>query len=190
MPSLPIERHLSSANAAWIVFFLAVFAASCAPSRPSRKMVENAAYRLTVSAASDGLRAVLEDKRSGLRLADGPLVYRTDTAGHENPATLSQLLDPAVIVESHRLIIRGTLAGLRVEHAPPMLLEAGIRGDPVQPGGEAALAPEIRQILHHAQGGLLRQVFGHAGDFLIGQVAQVAALVTEVVENAALETLA
>jgi len=81
-----------------------------------RNIVENSAYRLAIDVASGGLHAVLEDKRSGLRLADGPMVYRTDAAGHENPATLFQLVDPAVSVESHQLIIRGTLVGLRVEH--------------------------------------------------------------------------
>jgi len=117
MPARLIKHALSSAETVWIVALLAVFAASCAPSRQPRNTIENAAYRLTVDAASEGLHSVLEDKRSGLRLADGPVVYRTDAAGHENPATLFQLADSTVSVEGHTLIIRGTLAGLRVEHA-------------------------------------------------------------------------
>ena len=99
-----------------ILLVLAGFAASCSPARPSSYTVENAAYRLTIDAASGGLRAVLDDKQSGQRLADGPLVYRTDAAGHENPATLFQLIDPAVAIEGHRLVISGTLSGLRIEH--------------------------------------------------------------------------
>jgi hypothetical protein len=96
---------------------LTPFAASCAHSRQPQKVIENSAYRLVIDAASGGLHAVLEDKRSGLRLADGPLVYRTDAAGHENPAALFQLADSAVSAEGQRLTIRGTLAGLRVEHS-------------------------------------------------------------------------
>jgi hypothetical protein len=81
-----------------------------------RNIIENSAYRLAVDVASGGLHAVLEDKQSGLRLADGPLVYRTDAAGHENPASLFQLVDPTVSVEGNRLTIRGTLTGLQVEN--------------------------------------------------------------------------
>jgi len=56
------------------ILVLAAISALCTRSRPSLYTVENAAYRLTIDAASGGLRAVLDDKRSGLRLADGPLV--------------------------------------------------------------------------------------------------------------------
>ena len=40
-----------------ILLVLAGFAASCSPARPSSYTVENAAYRLTIDAASGGLRA-------------------------------------------------------------------------------------------------------------------------------------
>ncbi len=117
MPARSLKHTLSPVNKLWTVALLAAFAASCAPSRQLSRTVENAAYRLTVDVAPEGLHAVLEDKRSGLRLADGPMVYRTDAAGHENPTILFQLAGPAVSVEPHRLIIRGTLTGLQVEHA-------------------------------------------------------------------------
>ncbi len=110
MPARSIKYAMGTA-----LVLLAV-SASCSRARPSSYTVENAAYRLTIDAAAGGLRAVLDDKRSGLRLADGPLVYRTDAAGHENPATLFQLADPAVTVEGQRLVISGTLTGLRIEH--------------------------------------------------------------------------
>ena len=100
-----------------IAALLAAFGASCTSAQRSHGSIENAAYRLTIDSNSGGLHAVLEDKRSGLRLADGPMVYRTDAAGHENPTALFQLVDPAVSVEGRKLTIRGTLAGLRVEHA-------------------------------------------------------------------------
>jgi hypothetical protein len=103
-------------NALCTTVLLAVCVASCAPSRQPRNVIENGAFRLALDVSSEGLHAVLVDRRSGLRLADGPLVYRTDAAGHENPVTLSQLTDLAVSVERDRLIIRGTLTGLRVEH--------------------------------------------------------------------------
>jgi len=105
---------------------LAVFAASCAHSRLPRSIIENSAYRLTVDVSANGLQAVLEDKRSGLRLADGPMVYRTDGPGHENPTALSQLVDPVISVERGRLIIRGTLAGLRVEHSFALPLDKSV----------------------------------------------------------------
>jgi hypothetical protein len=107
----------SRKHALWTAAVLAIFAASCTHSHQPRKTIENSAYRLAIDVASGGLHAVLEDKRSGLRLADGPLVYRTDAAGHENPASLFQFVAPVVSVEGNRLIISGTLAGLRVEHA-------------------------------------------------------------------------
>ena len=115
MPAQSIKPSIKHAR--WAAALLAVFAASCAHSRQSRNIMENSAYRLALDVTSRGLHAVLEDKRSGLRLADGPMVYRTDATGHENPAALFQLVNPAVSAEGHRLIIRGTLAGLRVEHA-------------------------------------------------------------------------
>lgn len=104
-------------HALWTAALLAVFAASCTRSHQPRNIIENAAYRLTIDVDSGGLHAVLEEKRSGLPMADGPVVYRSDAAGHENPATLFQLADPEVSAERHRLFVRGTLAGLQVEHA-------------------------------------------------------------------------
>ncbi len=118
----PSRRELKFVRRPWVASSLCIaalltaFTASCSSVRRPRNTIENAAYRLTVETAPDGLRAILEDKRSGLRLADGPMVYRTDAAGHENPATLFQLTDPTVSVDGQRLIIIGTLAGLRVQH--------------------------------------------------------------------------
>jgi hypothetical protein len=81
----------------WTTALLAAIAASCVHYHQPRGTIENSAFRLAVDVASGGLQAVLEDKRSGLRLADGPMVYRTDAAGHENPTTLFQLIDPVLM---------------------------------------------------------------------------------------------
>jgi len=75
MPAQSIKHTL------WTAALLVLFAVSCTHSDQRRNIIENSAYRLAIDVALGGLHAVLEDKRSGLRLADGPLACRVDAAG-------------------------------------------------------------------------------------------------------------
>src|SRR5690606_26350147 len=62
-------------------------------------------------------------------------------------------------------------------------------GDAGRPGGREAVAAKTVEVFADAQRGILREVFGHLGEFVAGKVAEVAALAAEIVENAALEAL-
>jgi hypothetical protein len=78
--------------------------------------LSNAAYRLEVTQASDGLHAVLADKTLNLRLADGPYLYRAERRQGETEENFTQLENAKISVDGDKLIIRGELAGLKVEH--------------------------------------------------------------------------
>jgi len=81
------------------------------------------AYRLTIDAAPEAFApfSMTNGRDCGWRMARSSIGRR---AGHENPTTLFQLIDPDVAIESHRLVISGTLSGLRIEHTFTFLRQA------------------------------------------------------------------
>lgn len=103
------------------VFLVIAVAAACVVSIVpgaaigSTGELANSAYRLVVEIAADGVKVGLDDKRLGLRVADGPYRYfarRSDADEGE-----VGLHDASVVSEGTRLTIHGRLAGLDAEHA-------------------------------------------------------------------------
>ena len=74
----------------------------------------NTAYRLAVQVVKDQVMVTLDDKQSGLRLAEGPYFYRAQRRGETRDCR--GLTAVAVGVAGSRLTVRGTIAGLEVEH--------------------------------------------------------------------------
>lgn len=84
-----------------------------AEPRPKHELA-NAGYRLVVETAADQVTISLDDKRMGLRVADGAYVYRAQR--RNDAAICPALTDVTVTTDGARLTIRGKLAGLDVEH--------------------------------------------------------------------------
>ena len=92
--------------------------AGSTPAGPrARRELANQAYRLIVACAEDGeVTATLEDLLLGLRVAEGPYLYRAERSGREGPQRFNKLSRPVLAVQGDTLIVRGELAGLAVEH--------------------------------------------------------------------------
>jgi hypothetical protein len=91
------------------LFFIAV-------SPLSAETLSNAAYRVEATAGADGVRVVLFDEAMNLRLADGPYLYRAERRQDGIADDFSRLENANIAVEGDNLVIRGELAGLKVEH--------------------------------------------------------------------------
>ena len=78
--------------------------------------IENQGFRLIVALSDSAVFATLYDKTSQLTVADGPFVYRCDSAGHENIESLSQLSAPSISIKNEKLMIRGKLGALDLTH--------------------------------------------------------------------------
>jgi hypothetical protein len=76
----------------------------------------NAAYRLAVQVAKDEVRVTLDDKQSGLRLAEGPYFYQAKRFATDDVVAIYRgLTGVSVDLAGSRLTIRGKIAGLDVE---------------------------------------------------------------------------
>lgn len=81
-------------------------------------IMENSAYRLSATMTRGRVTVVLYDKSADFVLADGPIVYRANKSGHENPRVVSALKKAVIAchADKRELVIRGKLAGLDLEH--------------------------------------------------------------------------
>jgi hypothetical protein len=97
-----------------IAFFLvqvassAIFAADAA--------LENQAYRLEITLAGGQVHARLLDKISNAAVADGPYLYRAEREEHSIAKKYPALENARAAVEGDKIVIRGELAGLELEH--------------------------------------------------------------------------
>jgi len=88
-----------------------------AASGSPRYELKNEAYRVAVTVAADGTVNVrLDDRRSGLRVAEGACLYRASEEIHGKAARARRLEEPVVTVKNRSLVIRGTLLGLELAH--------------------------------------------------------------------------
>jgi len=126
--SLPINPWRNKLKY-YIALMIAVglVAGSCNPVRADQSPsatgtpvyeVANAAYRLAVRIETDQVNVTLDDKKSSLRLAEGPYFYKARLAGDSVAAECRGLTGVVVGVSAARdiLTIHGKIAGLDVEH--------------------------------------------------------------------------
>lgn len=103
-----------------VCLFAAIHPGLSAPVRTYE--LTNAAFQLTVRTDGEGVDAGLLMRSAGLRAADGPYLYRAERVGPQSSTVQRGLQNAAVATTRDSLTIRGTLAGLEVEHtftAPP-----------------------------------------------------------------------
>ncbi len=75
--------------------------------------MENSAYRLAAEMVKGTVRVTLDDRLLGLRVAEGPYLYRAQQAnGREQEQGLSEA---RILTRENQLTIRGRLAGLELE---------------------------------------------------------------------------
>jgi hypothetical protein len=92
-------------------------------------VLENAAYRLSVSVEADAVHLQLRDKLMDFDLAAGPVLYRVARRVEGGALVARRLEGAAIAAEGDTLRIGGALAGLRLEHTlrlpagPPVLEE-------------------------------------------------------------------
>ena len=88
------------------------------PSPLAAAEIKNEAYHLAVTIAADGTVMVrLDDLRSGLRVADGPCLYRASQDLQGTAARSERLDKPIVKVQNRSLVIRGKLLGQDLTHS-------------------------------------------------------------------------
>ncbi len=77
--------------------------------------VFNRAFRLAVTCGSAGVRAILEDRRSGMTAADGPYLFRAVREDTGGTRVFERLENASVTSVNGVLTLRGELAGLELE---------------------------------------------------------------------------
>jgi hypothetical protein len=82
----------------------------------AQQELANRAYRLTVSCVQGEVRTTLDDKLLGLRVAEGPYLYRAARAEATGQRAYQGLENASVKRRGQSLIVRGQLAGLELEH--------------------------------------------------------------------------
>jgi len=79
-------------------------------------VLRNDAYELTATLSGKDVIIGLKDLKSKSDLANMPYIYRASRLCEEGIVTAKWLKDASVKIESEKLIITGTLAGLKVMH--------------------------------------------------------------------------
>jgi len=82
----------------------------------TRLELGNRAYELKVTCARGEVWTMLDDKLLGLRVAEGPYLYRAQRTNAPGQPAFRGLENASVKRHGDQLIIRGQLAGLEVEH--------------------------------------------------------------------------
>ena len=121
---------------------------------------ENSAYRLTAEVAGGNVRVTLDDRLLGLRVADGPYLYRAQRA---NDRVQEQgLNDSEVSTRGDHLTIRGRLADLDLEQTFTLPRDRPIMEEHI------TLSNGTRSAIHLAklEAGFQRQVADHSGRVL------------------------
>lgn len=86
------------------------------PACAATRRACSATARLRIGVGAGEVTATLEDKLTGLRVADGPLRHRAERQSGDVALVFPQLENPSVAVQGETLTLRGQLAGLDVEH--------------------------------------------------------------------------
>ena len=84
------------------------------PPEPGR--LTSPGYDLTAVVTNSQVSVRLEDKKLGLRLAEGPYLYRAVRRDGEQSQAVQGFQAASVTSTAQALVIRGKLAGLEVEH--------------------------------------------------------------------------
>ena len=112
------------------------------PATPAT--ITNGTFTLTVSVEHGRLRALLHDTAAGFPWADGPLHYAAVTASDGGRVVADQPREARVHAQGDTITIRGTLAGLALEHdfrlpagRPYMEERLALRNDGPDPVGLA-----------------------------------------------------
>ncbi len=90
---------------------------AAAPLPPPQQMLANEAYRLVVQCTTDRVVIRLDDRQTGLCLAQGAYLYRAERRGDQPITACCGLKGASADVVGRRLTIRGKLAGLDVEQS-------------------------------------------------------------------------
>jgi hypothetical protein len=96
-----------------LIAFVSTFAAPLAIFAADA-VRENQAYRLEISLSGGQVQARLYDKSHAMNVADGPYVYRA-MQKRNNAVKFAALENARAAVEGDKIVVRGELAGLRLE---------------------------------------------------------------------------
>ncbi len=90
------------------------------------RALTNAAFELRVLPTGGEVRTSFDDRSSGLRLAEGPYMYRARKVEQNGAVEYRGLEGAEVNCSGTNLVIRGKLAGLDVEHRFDLTGKAGV----------------------------------------------------------------
>ena len=78
--------------------------------------LSNAIYRLAIASTNGQVMVQFQDRLSGMTIADGPYLYSAKMFVGEKEQSFRGLENPGITKLPDSLVIRGTLAGLELEH--------------------------------------------------------------------------
>ena len=122
--------------------------------------VENGAYRLTAEVAGGSVGVTLDDRLLGLRVAEGPYLYRAQRANDRDRE--QGLIDSLISTRGDRLTMRGRLAGLELEQTFTLPRDRPIMEERITlSNGTGSMVHLVR-----LEAGFQRQVADHSGRVL------------------------
>ena len=114
--SCQLSRLVACALIAWPVTACRSLAAQPAAPAPRTAELANRHWQLRVSTGDDQVRVRFQNKQLHFCLADGPYSYRAELDRGQNPESCQGLRNAQVTASAGRLVVRGQLAGLELEH--------------------------------------------------------------------------
>ena len=115
-----IRVQLSSVGVCALIAWLVAAGSSVAaqPTAPAARTAElaNRYWQLRVTLTEGQVRVRFQDKLQRLCLAEGPYLYRAERSNGQAVETFRGLQGAQVTATANKLVIRGQLAGLELEH--------------------------------------------------------------------------
>jgi hypothetical protein len=136
-----MKQQLFRSLFAVLILVLPATAAENRHTREAGNELTNETFHLIVTIATDGTVNVrLDDLHSGLRVADGPCLYRASGDVHGTAVRSDRLEEAVVKAQNRSLVIRGNLLGQELTHTFTLPKDKPL----LRPSGRNQHLPRVR----------------------------------------------